>query len=348
MQKLSKMGASKKIPSKCKTIRPSVAIIIVTYNGEAFIKKCLESLEKQKYSQKLYHIIVVDNKSTDNTCKLVKEFPKVDLIENTHNDGFGIANNIGMEKAMTDLQPKYIALLNQDSWVEPNWLEKLVNLLEEHPQAGCCGAGEHPYNSTLKISEKEKKNKTAGSWMGCGTILFRTAALQEVGLFDDIYFMYGEDMDLTWRINNAGWKIIMNRDAVWHHDGGERQLEGYDWRVFFSLRNRVFLLIKFGSLGQVIRSLRGYGQHFFFRKKRPLDTNLNEERSKKDQKDKKKSKLDKCFFCFKLCYGILKHLPLLFKRRRELQKRGINYNQTDEWIRETDSQLFGMGGEKTI
>lgn len=183
---------------KNKSTKPKVAIIILTYNGVAFIERCLDSLQKQTCPKDSFSIIVVDNASPDNTVDIVEDIKKnnkdITLIKNKKNNGFGAGNNVGIKNVPA---VDYVVLLNQDTWVEEDWLEQLVYVMEKNPQVGCCGAAEHPYEGTRPISKEQRASTKAGCWMGGGSVIFRKETLDKTGLFDEIYFMYCEDMDLT-------------------------------------------------------------------------------------------------------------------------------------------------------
>ena len=111
--------------------QPLVSIIIAHWNGEEIIKDCLESLSKTTYEN--YEVIVVDNASTDNSVKIITEnFPNIKIVQNNKNYGFAGGNNIGYNHAKGEI----ILLLNNDTNVEPDWLENLVKFSLDNPQVG--------------------------------------------------------------------------------------------------------------------------------------------------------------------------------------------------------------------
>jgi O-antigen biosynthesis protein len=111
---------------------PYVSIIIVNYNGRRLLANCLEALSKLTYPQKNFEVIVVDNNSTDDSVTFIrKHFPRVVLIESSTNTGFAQGNNLGFSKA----KGEYIALLNSDVFVEPEWLNELLKVMDD-PQVG--------------------------------------------------------------------------------------------------------------------------------------------------------------------------------------------------------------------
>ncbi len=106
-------------------------VIIVTYNAHNWIHQCLNSVDITKYD-----VMVIDNKSTDNTVDIIKtQYPKVELICSKENLGFGKANNIGLQKVL-DEGYDYAFLLNQDAWIEKDTIDRLINLSEKYPDYG--------------------------------------------------------------------------------------------------------------------------------------------------------------------------------------------------------------------
>ncbi len=194
-----------------------VSVVIITFNGEPWIRQCLLSLRTSTIKS---HVIVVDNASSDNTVQLIeKEFPEVDLIKEGTNFGFGIANNIGICRAI-ELSSQYVFLLNQDAYVTAYTLEELLNFLDEYPKFGiasplhCSPDLEHidlktyrGYLRTYAVSALcdatlgrlqpyyQVYGINAAAW------LVRTDVFKTVGGFDPVYFMYGEDDDLIARFN---------------------------------------------------------------------------------------------------------------------------------------------------
>jgi len=330
--------------------KPTVAVIIITFNGSKFINKCLNSLKEQTYPKKDFSVIVVDNASTDNSIDLIeKNHSTVKLIKNKENSGFGSACNIGIREANS---VDYVILLNQDSWVEKDWLEQLVKVMEKNQKAGCCGAAEHDYDEK-PVSESKKKNEStkAGCWMGGGSLIIRKKALDDAGLFDEIYFMYGEDMDLTWRIQIAGWIIIKTSKAIWHHHGRKRSVSSTDWRVYYSWRNRIFVLLKFGSTRQIISSIKKYFTYFMYgRKKSVNDVTSSENIGNNNQNAVQRQNifrrcnaiLRKMLFATKIIVAVLVYSPFLLQRRMLLKNNNIDYEKIDSWIRETDMQFYGL------
>lgn len=228
-----------------------LSIIIVNYNVKEFLKNLLHSIKKA--SQNLStEIIVVDNASDDGSIEMLREkFPEVKLIANDKNLGFGKANNIGLQLA----KGKYILLINPDTLVAEDTFTKLIEFFETHPDAGMVGCKilnpdgtlqlacrrsfPGPWTSFTKVTglstlfPKSKlfakynltyldENQTyevdaiSGSFM-----MMRKEVYDKVGGFDEQFFMYGEDLDLCFRIQKAGYKIYYVHTAQIIHYKGE-------------------------------------------------------------------------------------------------------------------------------
>ncbi len=228
--------------------KPSVAAVIVTWNGKAYAVECLESLKKHAGDLAL-QTIVVDNASTDGTPEAVQEqFPEVQLVRSRTNLGFSSANNLGVR--LTDAD--YVCLINSDVVVPPQCIERMIEFMESHPDVGmlgpkmvgpdggtgdsvmrlptvwntfCCAMGFHrlfktskwlggfmmsgfPYDQTTDVEVL-----TGWFWM------LRKSALQQVGGLDEQFFMYGEDIDWSYRYLKAGWRVVFFADAWALHYG---------------------------------------------------------------------------------------------------------------------------------
>ena len=228
----------------------TLSIITVTYDVEGVIEKCLFRIgtSKDKYKKE---IIVVNNSSTDNTVCVIKEkFPEVTLIENKKNIGFARANNLAYSK----IRGKYILALNPDAFVEENTIRKTIDFMEKNPHCGILGcrlvneAGilqpsaryfPTPYKLFLSYSgighrfpdvrflrgvdnmNWDHKTTREVDWVPGSFFLVRKAMIEEIGFFDDRYYLYYEEIDLCLRAKNKGWKVIFFPGATVVHLGGE-------------------------------------------------------------------------------------------------------------------------------
>lgn len=209
---------------------PDLSIVIVNYNTRELLRARLNAIP--------WRIIVIDNASTDGTAEMVKkEFPNVDLIKNQRNVGFAKANNQGIKKAKS----KYILLLNSDCQASPAVITETLQHLENHPDVGsltcklvlsdgsmdpACHRGfpspwasftyflglEKLFPSSRLFGQYHQGYKPMGEIhdVDCisGAFFFvRREVIEQVGLLDEAFFMYGEDIDWCFRIRQAGWRI---------------------------------------------------------------------------------------------------------------------------------------------
>lgn len=218
---------------------PHISVIIITYNGSAYIKRLLDSLHDQSYPQDKFETIVVDNASTDNTPDIIREnYPGVKLIALTQNKGFAAGNNYALQYAAAD----YIAFLNQDTLCHRDWLLGLVRCMLKHSEAGACTSNmifaDLDSAHTLDLHKpvgvlcyydltlfgyanyrcvKDKDIIPTKIISGCSFIIRREIISSMGYLFDEALWMYVEDTDLSLRIHNLGYKTTAVKDSVVYH-----------------------------------------------------------------------------------------------------------------------------------
>lgn len=244
-----------------------VYVIVLNYNGLEHLQACLGSLEKQTFQD--FEVTLADNGSGDGSIDFVKDnFPKVKVLDYGLNHGFAKGNNLAMEEAIKD-GVDYIALLNNDTEVDENWLKELVDVIESDPHIGACTSKMLLFNDRDKINSGGGiVNYTGHSWPAglfeedvgqfekrmvdspcAGAILLRREALDEVGLFDEDYFAYHEDTDLSWRMRLAGYKnYFVPASIVYHKYSPTLGKEKY----YLLERNRLMTLLKNYSLRTLI------------------------------------------------------------------------------------------------
>jgi GT2 family glycosyltransferase len=233
-------------------------IIIVSWNTRTLLEDCLASLFKPLEKAGTHrglpvisgyslNIVVVDNGSRDGSPQMVREqFPSVRLIENPDNVGFPRANN----QAIRESSGRYVLLLNSDTRVLPGALETLIGFMDAHPEAGVAGARLLNTDGTLQISCYPEPTLRREIWrlfhldalrpyasypmnkwrtdqpqdvdvvLGA-CLIIRRSVLQQVGLLDESYFMYSEEVDLCYRIRRGGWKVWWVPEARVVHHGGQ-------------------------------------------------------------------------------------------------------------------------------
>ena len=233
-----------------------ISIVIVNYNVKHFLEQCLHSVEKalQKVQGEVF---VVDNNSVDGSAQLITEkFPHVIFIQNTENIGFSRANN----QAIRQAKGKYILLLNPDTVVEEDTFEKVLSFMEAHPDAGGLGVKmidgkglflpeskrglPTPWVAFYKmfgLSKLFPKSRKFGKYhlsylnpdevheidvLAGAFMLLRKSVLDKVGLLDETFFMYGEDIDLSYRIQKGGYKNYYFPETTIIHYKGESTKKG--------------------------------------------------------------------------------------------------------------------------
>ncbi len=215
-----------------------VYAIIVTFNGEKWIIKCLESLIKSSQPVK---IIVIDNLSTDDTIKLItKNFPEVLILNSEKNLGFGKANNVGLKYALSK-KADYVLLLNQDAWIDSNTISGLIDIHQTNTNYGIIspihltGAGTAvDYNFSLGCNSYDcpgflsdlytnrLKSIYSLKFVMAAIWLIPSEVLQNVGLFDPIFPHYGEDVDYAHRTLKHNYKIGICPTFKAYHDRENR------------------------------------------------------------------------------------------------------------------------------
>lgn len=201
-----------------------VAVVIPNWDGEDVIRDCLSSLLKQEYE---HTVVVVDNGSVDSSVEIIEsEFPGVTLLKQPKNLGFAGGVNVGIRYAINE-KCDFVALLNNDATADKDWLGSLVEVASANKNVGAVmskiissdgkyldGTGEvytswgihYPRGRGEKAGDQYDKDVDIFGASG-GASLFKIKALQEVGLFDEDFFAYYEDVDLNWRLQLGGWRV---------------------------------------------------------------------------------------------------------------------------------------------
>ena len=223
-----------------------LSIVIVSWNTQKLLEECLTSIYAYPPEGE-YEIWVVDNASTDRTSDSIQlNFPLVRLVVNKSNIGFATANN----RAISQCSGRYILVLNPDTLVKPGSLPTLIRYLDEHPQSGAVGPRVLNPDGTLQMScypaptlarqlwkllhldsLRAYGEYDQGRWdpdrdrpvdvIQGACLLLRKKALDQIGLFDEDYFMYTEEVDLCYRLRKAGWKLYWEPHAEIIHYGGQ-------------------------------------------------------------------------------------------------------------------------------
>jgi GT2 family glycosyltransferase len=203
--------------------------IVVTYNGSQWIEKCFGSLVNSTIQD--HHILAIDNGSTDNTLELIRAlYPEVKVIESGANLGFGKANNIGILKAL-EAKAEYVFLLNQDAWIEHNTIEDLIKISKINPEYGILspiqndarGNIEKQFSTYLsKAKLNVQKQILEVPFVNAASWLIPVTCIKKVGLFDSLFYHYGEDENYCHRAHYYKFKIGIIPNSCIVHDRGER------------------------------------------------------------------------------------------------------------------------------
>ena len=246
-----------------------VAVIIPNFNGEAYIENCLNSLKHQ--TMDAFDIIVVDDASKDRSLEILKGTDAITLIENAENSGFARSINNGIRAAQND----FVLLLNNDVVVERDFVEKLYAAIKDDPKIFSVSSRMVRYYERDKIDDTgdfynifgwaykrgdgkpvERYNKPTSVFSTCaGAGIYRRDVLNAIGLFDERYFAYLEDVDVSWRGRIAGYKNRYAPTAVCYHIGSATTAEGQKYSAFkvkISARNNIYNVYKNMPLAQLI------------------------------------------------------------------------------------------------
>jgi GT2 family glycosyltransferase len=252
--------------------KKKVAIILVNWNSFGFTNDCINSLKEINYSN--YDIIVVDNGSNDESGNQLKEkHPEIILITSPTNTGFTGGNNLGMQYAIKN-NYLYSLLLNNDTFVEKNFLSVLVEYMDIHSEVGAIqpkiyfnhnreiiwNGGSHfnrlwgfTYsNGYLRNGLHTNNEIKKVDWITGCAFFIRNTVLKETGLLAENLFIYAEDADLSLRIRNKGYQLVYHPQSIIYHIAGMsnknkvKGKEGYLNPVvhYLSQRNRIWFLKK--------------------------------------------------------------------------------------------------------
>ena len=257
--------------SKSQTNAPLFSVIILNWNGRHLLEECLSSIRAQTFRD--FETIVVDNGSTDGSVDWVKErwAESVSTVALPSNLGFAGGNNAGIRVA----RGRYVILLNNDTAVDPGWLAALAEAVRRHPHAGMftpkilnyyrrdeidntghviypdgLARGRH----RLETNDGRFDEEGEAAWpSGCAGV-YRKEMLDEIGLLDESFFAYGEDVDLGLRARWAGWVCYYVPDAVVYHKYSATTGTYSPQKAFLTERNRIWVLLKNFPLKEVLLS----------------------------------------------------------------------------------------------
>ncbi|MEM2191863.1 MAG: glycosyltransferase family 2 protein [Archaeoglobaceae archaeon] len=235
------------------------SFIVVNYNGEKTIEKCINSILNQ--SIKNFELLVIDNASKDKSIEYLQEMAKngqLELIKNRENLGYIKAVNFGIETTNSE----FIALINNDAFIKEDWLEQMLLASKDETAGifaskilypnGLINSAGHVIYRGFAVMERGWFEKDSGQYDdevyvagACGAAAFyRRKLFEDIGLFDEDYFMYNEDVDLSLRALLFGWKIRYVPKAVAYHLHSASTGFMSDFSVYYNSRNWVWSILK--------------------------------------------------------------------------------------------------------
>lgn len=236
-------------------------VIVPNWNGEDSLKACLDSLLAQSLKPR---VIVVDNGSSDGSLRLLEKYPDIEVIMHDRNLGFAGGVNAGFRRAIDD-GAKYVAVFNNDAVADKDWLKRLVEYMDRHVRFGIAApkiltadgkkidsTGDFftvwglPYPRGRGEPDTDAYDDGPDEVFAAsgGASLYRVKTLREVGLFDEDFFAYYEDVDLSFRAQLAGWEVAYVPGAVVRHAIGATSGRMRGFTTYQTLKNLPMLTFK--------------------------------------------------------------------------------------------------------
>ena len=246
---------------------PSVAIVILNWNGRSFLEKFLPSVLASTYGNK--RVIVADNGSVDDSVAFLRSaFPQVEILPNSTNEGFAKGYNIALKQVECD----YYVLLNSDVEVTPGWISPIIELMESDVAIAACqpkllayddktqfeyaGASGgwldnfgYPFarGRIFEVCEKDTGQYDSVQqcfWASGAALFVRSDAYHKVGGLDEYFFAHQEEIDLCWRLQRAGYKIFVQPASVVYHVGAGTLPKHSSHKTYLNFRNNLIMLAK--------------------------------------------------------------------------------------------------------
>ena len=247
-----------------------VSIVIPNYNGEQYLKACLEKL--YEYTTLEIEVIIVDNGSTDSKYEWIKNFPSIIWKQLDNNYGFSKAVNEGIRIA----KGKFVVLLNNDTQICVGFIEELKKVIEQQDTIFSVSSKMIQYHNPNYIDDVGDEynlfgyasqrghgksvdcyNESSRIFSSCGgAAIYRKELLEQIGFFDENFFAYLEDVDLGYRANINGYKNVYCPKAMVYHVGSATTGEGMSpLKVYLSARNNIYLIYKNMPIIQLLINL---------------------------------------------------------------------------------------------
>ncbi|HYL38941.1 MAG TPA: glycosyltransferase family 2 protein [Bryobacteraceae bacterium] len=307
-------------------VHPAVTVIVPTLVAGEALAECLNSLERQTFRD--FEVIVVDNGGQG----AIPSGDCVRVIRNQRNVGFGTAVNQGIRES----RAPFVAVLNDDAAPHGRWLEALLAAMEPRPEVGMCasqirlagegrldsagmllcGDGSSKQRGHLELAESYARRQDALLPSGCAAI-YRREMLEEIGLFDESFFLYCEDTDLGLRARWAAWECLYVPDAVVEHRYSHSAGKASAMKAYYVERNRLFLAVKNLPLRELLLapfySIARYFWHAVF---------ALQGRGKAAEFQREGNSIGRLpLYVLRAYAELLVHLPALWRERRKMKRR---------------------------
>jgi len=248
------------------TQKINTAVVILNWNGIKWIQKFLPTIIQKSNEANIY---IADNASSDESVDFVNNnYPSVKIIQNSSNEGYAKGYNDALKK----LDEKYYILINSDIEVTDNWINPIINLMEQDTSIAACqpkildytnrdnfeyaGASGgyidnlgYPYCRGRIFSDLEKDVNQYDDikevfWASGACLFIRAESFKDINGFDNDFFAHQEEIDLCWRLKNNGFKVMVNPKSTVFHVGGGTLKSASPFKTYLNFRNNLFMLFK--------------------------------------------------------------------------------------------------------
>ena len=246
--------------------KKNIAVVILNWNGQKWLEKFLPTVIEKSSMANIY---IADNASTDNSVNFIEDnFPAVKIIQNQLNEGYAK----GYNDALKDLKEKYFVLLNSDIEVTDNWIEPIINLMEENSNISACQPKILDYNNknsfeyagasggyidnlgypftrgrifdSIESDNNQYNDVKEIFWASGACLIVRAEHFNEVNGFDNDFFAHQEEIDLCWRLKIKGYQVMVFPRSVVYHVGGGTLNDSSPFKTYLNFRNNLFMLTK--------------------------------------------------------------------------------------------------------
>lgn len=250
-----------------KSVLPTVAVVILNFNGKDYLEAFLPSVIASTYDN--LQIVVADNGSTDDSIRFLQtSFPDIRIIDLKENSGFAE----GYNRALKEVEASYYVLLNSDVEVTPGWIDPIIELMERDQTIAACqpkikaeanraafeyaGASGgwmdflgYPFCrgrifAVTEIDEGQYDDTQEIFWASGAAMFIRSKLFHRIGGFDPDYFAHAEEIDLCWRLKRAGYKIMVRPQSVVYHVGGGTLSYATPRKTYLNFRNSLYTILK--------------------------------------------------------------------------------------------------------